>query len=77
MIKIGDIVRMTDLFLFENRWNLFIKSHIEEFGNCFGLVEDLCFEGLVDSEVNVRWFPSGFRYAYSPNDLEIINLLVL
>ena len=36
MIKTGDIVRMTDLFLFENRWNLFIKSHIEEFGNCFG-----------------------------------------
>lgn len=71
MIKTGDIVRMTDLFLFENRWNLFIKSHIEEFGNCFGLVEN-----LEDSEVNVRWFSSEFRYAYSPDDLEIIKLLI-
>jgi len=51
-------------------------DHVKEFGNCVGITE-----GFVDygnnqtgPEINVRWLPSNLRYAYLPNDLEIINL---
>lgn len=46
------------------------SPHVEEFGDCVGIVE-----GLVDfgtskgPEVNVRWLPSKLRYGYHPDQL--------
>lgn len=48
-------------------------SHIEEFGECEGIVEDLMFPDDSSSEfINVRWQPSGLRYGYHPNDLQVV-----
>ncbi len=48
-------------------------GHIDEFGECEGLVEDLMFPDDPTSEfVNVRWQPSGLRYGYHPNSLEVV-----
>lgn len=76
MIKTGDIVRMSEEFKHVTKFIYDNHEHIDEFGNCFGLVEDLCFDKLENSEFNVRWFPSELRYGYSPDDLEIIKLLI-
>ncbi len=46
------------------------SDHIKEFGDCEGLVEDLMFPEFPD--LNVRWRPSGLRYGYHPNDLEVV-----
>jgi len=46
-------------------------NHVEEFGECIGLVEDL--DSPSRPEINVRWQPSGLRYAYNPKDLELIK----
>ena len=60
-------------------------AHIEEFGNCIGVVE-----GLIDynniapdhhdydpkkigPEWDVRWQPSNLRYAYASEDLEVVK----
>ena len=49
-------------------------NHVTEFGDCVGVVE-----GLVDygsskgPEVDVRWKPAGWRYAYHPRDLEVVT----
>lgn len=62
----GDLVKMSDSCkqgLIDND----CKEHVDEFGECIGVVE-----GLVDwgehkgPEVDVRWFPSELRYAYNP-----------
>lgn len=47
-------------------------DHVAEFGNCVGVVEDSVewSNQHVGPEVNVRWAPSGLRYAYHPDDLE-------
>ena len=56
-------------------------GHVEEFGKCVGIVDGLTDynnapKGTYDydpnkvgPEVDVRWEPSGLRYAYHPNDL--------
>lgn len=57
-------------------------DHIEEFGECTGIVDGLldynnvppgdpAYDLLkVGPEVDVRWQPSGLRYGYHPDDLE-------
>lgn len=44
-------------------------QHIEEFGNCVGIVEGpVDFgNGNLGPEVDVRWLPSQLRYGYDPN----------
>lgn len=49
-------------------------EHVEEFGGCEGVVEDLVNYGEQQGpEVNVRWQPSGLRYAYHPDQLEAVE----
>lgn len=49
-------------------------EHVDEFGGCVGAVEGLTEYGLVSGpEVDVRWQPSGLRYAYHPDDLEVVG----
>lgn len=43
------------------------SAHVEEFGDCVGIVEDLLQPNC--PEVNVRWLPSKLRYAYDPINL--------
>jgi hypothetical protein len=48
-------------------------THVREFGKCEGVVLGLTdFKTCQGPEVDVRWFPSGLRYAYDPDDLEIV-----
>ena len=46
-------------------------EHVAEFGGCEGVVEDLVVWSAdqIGPEVNVRWEPSGLRYAYHPDEL--------
>jgi len=56
-------------------------DHIEEFGECVGVVDGLVDWNVVPPsdplyvepgpEVDVRWQPSNLRYAYDPNDLQL------
>lgn len=73
-MKPGTKVRMTEAHkqaLIANG----CADHVEEFGDCIGLVEDPMGEeyGLDWPEFNVRWQPSKLRYGYLPDDLEIIE----
>ena len=53
------------------------REHVEEFGDCEGIVGDLMdFNNeippdpdKIGPEVNVYWQPSNLRYGYHPNDL--------
>lgn len=53
------------------------KEHIDEFGDCIGIVEDLVNynndgennPNKIGPEFNVRWQPSKLRYGYLPEDL--------
>jgi hypothetical protein len=67
--KRGDRVRMT----FEHKRKLCANdsgAHVDEFGDCIGLVEDLVDYGHTRGpELNVRWLPSGLRYGYHPHQL--------
>tara|TARA_R110000765_G_C18677440_1_gene578916 strand:- start:359 stop:577 length:219 start_codon:yes stop_codon:yes gene_type:complete len=63
MVEIGDIIKMTkDLKegLIENG----SKDHVEEFGDCEGVVESWVYPDSDEKDVNVRWKPSNLRYAY-------------
>lgn len=46
-------------------------EHIEEFGNCVGIVEDTEYQDESTLEVNVRWQPSGLRFAYDIKSFKI------
>ncbi len=49
------------------------RAHVDEFGECIGLVEGpVDFDTCQGPEVNVRWRPSGLRYGYHPEDLDVI-----
>jgi hypothetical protein len=55
-------------------------AHVNEFGSCTGVVEGLTNWGphngkgpdVIGPEVDVRWAPSNLRYAYHPDDLEVV-----
>lgn len=83
IIKIGDRVRLTEDAKYRIADNS--PQHILEFGGCVGVVEcqtDYNNYGKandrnepydpkkVGPEFDVRWEPSGLRYAYRPDDLE-------
>jgi len=57
-------------------------AHLKEFGNCEGIVVALLdyHNGMKEGspsklgpEVDVRWWPSGLRYGYAIEDLEVIE----
>jgi hypothetical protein len=49
-------------------------QHLSEFGQCEGVVLGLTdYKTCLGPEVDVRWFPSGLRYAYHPDDLEAVH----
>ena len=47
-------------------------AHIDEFGDCMGIVIGPMFPDSNAPEVDVRWQPSNLRYGYHPDNLEII-----
>ena len=70
-IKIGDLVRMTEELKKGLRSNDSLE-HVEEFGDCQGIVIGYTDEGHYDF-VDVRWKPSNLRYGYPINGLEKVN----
>ena len=72
-MKKGTIVKMNDALKAELIKND-CKEHVDEFGECEGVVEDKMFPECDDcEEVNVRWKPTNLRYGYRPDQLEIIK----
>ena len=72
----GTYVRMTKALKGYMRSNG-SHEHVEEFGDCIGIVV-----GLVDygnnkfgPEINVRWAPSNLQYGYIPEYLETVRRL--
>jgi hypothetical protein len=63
-MKPGDLVRMSEKLKATLRQNDSIE-HVKEFGECTGVVEGPAFCNC--PELNVRWKPSGLRYAYHPD----------
>lgn len=50
------------------------NDHAVEFGDCVGIVQGYVNLGnQIGPEVDVRWLPSGLRYAYHPNLLVIVG----
>lgn len=69
----GDTVRLTaeaKRLMTGNRHTLLDSAeHVDEFGDCVGVIE-----GLLDGrgpELKVRWRPSGLAYGYPPDHLEL------
>ena len=49
-------------------------EHVEEFGECIGIVKGLIDYGTQQGpEVEVYWQPSNLHYAYHPKYLEIVD----
>ena len=68
-IKIGSKVKMNDFCkkgLSENDW----QEHVDEFGDCIGIVEELYPEY---SEAKIRWQPSKLNYIYGLIHLDLIK----
>jgi hypothetical protein len=85
MIKVGDKVKMS-FFCRENMLRNGSHDHVEEFGDCIGIVigptdynnckpDDPNYDpAKVGPEVDVRWQPSNLRYAYNPEtDLILVK----
>ena len=81
MIQTGEKVKMSEIFkekLIKNG----SKEHVDEFGDCIGIVEDYVNynnDGIKDinkigPEFNVRWQPSKLRYGYLPKNLIKITI---
>lgn len=66
LIKPGTKVKMREDF--KRLMSKNSKEHIEEFGNCIGIVIGNMYPDT-DEYVDVRWQPSNLRYGYSINEL--------
>ena len=71
----GTRVRMTAAFkAAHSHKQEFAGCHeqVEEFGDCVGVVIGPVDwpDGTYGPELDVRWEPSGLKYAYKPQDLE-------
>lgn len=69
-MKTGDRVKMSNS-LKQNLIEMKCEDHVNEFGDCEGVVEDKVWND--DNTINVRWQPSGLRYMYDPETLIKIN----
>lgn len=65
-MKTGDSVKMSDTLKL-NLIDMDCKDHVDEFGDCIGVVEDKVW--IDDNAINVRWQPSGLKYMYDPETL--------
>lgn len=88
MLKKGMNVRMSESFKAKLRGNCKVGKHIDgqsdedcvhcsvihvnEFGDCVGVVVDPVWPGRPDLEWNVRWQPSNLRYCYLEKDLILV-----
>ncbi len=64
-IKKGDTVKMSD-FCKQSLIANDSKEHVDEFGECEGIVLGPMFPGTIEyPEVDVRWKPSSLRYGYN------------
>lgn len=72
-IKCGDVVQMSEDFMKGLKSNG-SAEHVEEFGDCLGIVEGLTHygNGTFGPELEVRWYPSKLHYAYHPIHLKLI-----
>lgn len=68
----GTVVKMSEE-LKELLINNDCKAHVDEFGECEGVVIGLTYPELPDCEVDVRWKPSDLKYGYLPKDLIVIE----
>jgi hypothetical protein len=71
-LAVGTWVRLNEAFKALPQ----MREHVAEFGLCRGQVIGPTFtDPVVDQapEVDVRWQPSGLRYAYAPEHLEVIR----
>jgi len=67
----GTRVRMTKLY---KMW-MYAREcalHIDEFGNCVGIVEGDSGRDIYGPTITVYWVPSGHRFDYSISDVEIV-----
>ncbi len=72
-LKRGDIVRMSGRLKRAFRANL-SGDHVLEFGESVGIVEGLtAYDGFDGPELEVRWQPSGLRYAYDSSGLVLVR----
>ena len=72
-MKPGTKVRMTEELKRVFRLNN-CAAHVEEFGDCVGIVEGPVDYGTTSGpELDVRWQPSNLRYAYDPKYLRIVE----
>jgi len=68
-MKAGTLVKMSEALKRELRTND-SKEHVDEFGECVGVVEGPTdFGSQKGPELDVRWQPSGLRYCYHPSML--------
>lgn len=49
------------------------SEHAEEFGDCIGIIDGLCYPDIEGDEWDVRWLPSMLRYAYSSEHLVLVE----
>lgn len=50
------------------------SKHVEEFGECIGIVQGLTdFGHKKGPDIDVRWQPSNLQYIYDPDELDEIN----
>ena len=76
-IKKGDKVKMS-VSLKESLIKNDCKEHVDEFGDCIGIVEGFVNYNndgendpeKIGPELNVRWQPSNLRYGYDVENLE-------
>lgn len=79
--KAGDRVRFTRAYRTWMRWarnpstgRYHQRWHVREFGRCVGVVlGPVDFGTQLGPEVDVRWEPSGLKYGYEPEDLELVR----
>ena len=72
-IKKGDKVKMSS-YIKDMLNNNGCEDHIEEFGECIGIVGDPTFPNNAGPEVDVYWEPGKLKYCYDPTtDLIKIN----
>lgn len=62
-MRIGSLVRMTEEYKNALRAGGY-SEHVDEFGDCVGVIEKLVEVGYPTQLVDVRWRPSQLRYGY-------------
>lgn len=81
----GEKVRLTAAAKARMKGTPGLARNAAEFGDCVGIIDGLIvykegnvLEAKVEGpEYDVRWQPSGLRYAYAPEDLELVSTVTL